>query len=281
MPYYPEQSSTSELLAPPPRRRNVLVSLILRFFFFVGQTIKVIFFTALVFAIAGAASFLLVQKHIRGTEIPMPNVTGRTVDDATKMLWDKKLDLSVQIEAFETSELVAEGEIVSQFPQPGNNVKAGTVVRVRVSMGSTLLACPDVRGKNYLEAGVALRNANLDEGVKSFLHSSEFKKDVVMAQDPPPNAGVERRSAVNLLVSMGPEVSRSPMPNLIDLTPTEAVDKLKPLGLSITSQSEGPSPGRDNGLIFEQSPAAGAFVSPGDAVTVTVVRNEPGTANDE
>jgi len=270
----PAPAARLGLSAAPVKRRGTLTALLLRFFFFLGQILKVLFFTILVFAVAGVLSYLLVQKHIQGQEILVPNITGRKVDDAARVLKEQGLDLSIQIESFDFSDLVAEGEIVSQFPQPGNNVKSGTVLRVHVSRGTTLIPCPDVRGKNFLEAGIALRNADLDEGVKSFLHSPEYKKDAVIAQDPGANAPVERRIKVNLLVSLGPEVEGRIMPNLLDSTFTEAEEKLKPLGLRIASQTEAPSPGRDNGLIFEQDPSAGASVLPDDPITVRVVRNE-------
>ncbi|HBF34140.1 TPA: hypothetical protein DDW35_06215 [Candidatus Sumerlaeota bacterium] len=264
-----EESTDSDLpyVIPPPRQRGCIVDLILRFFYFFFEVLQTLFFSTLIFCLAAAGSYLLVQRYIRGQEIVVPNVAGKTVAEAAKILLDTKTDLSLKIEGFDSSNLVEKDEIVAQNPQPENRVKAGTVVRVRVSLGSKLAACPDVLGKNYLEAGILLRDAGLLEGAKTFVVSPE-KNGVVIGQDPPASAQVERQTRVNLLVSAGASGMKALMPSIKDMTVTEANEKLAPLGVQIGDTAGGAM----DGVVSEQSPAVGASVAPGDFVRVKLVK---------
>ncbi|NQU44737.1 PASTA domain-containing protein [bacterium] len=255
-------------------RPGFLRGLFRRFFYFFGQTVAVILLTGVIFALTGSVSFLIVKRYVQGQEVLVPNVMGKKVEDAARYLWDDGVDLSVKIEGFDYSDLVAEGEIVMQTPQPGNYVKTGTVVRVRVSKGTTLIPCPDVRGSELSKAGISLREADLNEGDVSHLPSSEAREGFVIAQSPPPNAVVERQTEVDLLVSTGPPAVAKMMPSLLDLTVSEAEGALLELNLRISAQDERPLPGKDNGLIQAQYPAPGAPVTERDEIRVTTVRNE-------
>jgi serine/threonine-protein kinase len=172
------------------------------------------------------------------------------------------------------NDLEPAGVILAQFPLPGNNVKGGTSLRVRVSKGTTLVACPDVRLRVSGEAGVLIRAAELEVGSAGAVFDAEVGKDMVVSQDPPPNSLVARQTKVNLLVSAGPPQNRFVMPNLTDLTANEASALLAALGMRISQTRESSAPGRDNGLIHRQDPPAGAPVTMEDEILVEVTRND-------
>ncbi|HUT23413.1 MAG TPA: PASTA domain-containing protein [Sumerlaeia bacterium] len=260
--------------SPPMRKeRGFPADLAVRFCFFLLQIVKVCFFSALVFSLAGAAAFLIVQRRIRGNEVETPNIAGLSAQQAVERLHELRLDLSIKMEGAEFSDLAPQGAIIAQVPPPGKRIKAGSAIRVRVSRGATLIPCPDVRGKNHLEAGILLREADLREGEKSFLFSPEVKKDLVIAHNPVAGSYVERKAAVDLLVSLGPATPEILMPDLTDMTVVEARDLLDSMKLEIQGVEEEPFPGKDDGLIFRQEPEAGATVAPGIGVRVTVVGN--------
>ncbi|MFW6255804.1 MAG: PASTA domain-containing protein [Candidatus Sumerlaeota bacterium] len=254
--------------------RHFLSDLFVRFFFFFGQLLRVIIISAVVFALVGAVSFLFVRQYIQGQEVLVPNITGKSVEEAAKTLLELQTDLSIKIEELEYNDLEPKGTIVTQFPQPDNSVKSGTVIRVRVSKGTTLVVCPDVRAMVEGEAGVNIRKAELVVGSLSSIYSEDIQKDLVIAQDPPPNSFVSRETRVNLLVSLGPEPVEYIMPDLRDLTPSEARILLHELDMSISRVHQSPYAGKDNGLIYRQNPIAGSPVSKQDEIMVEVVRNE-------
>lgn len=257
----------------PDRRRGFLLDLFFRFFFFLFQIVKVLIICGLVFGLAGWGSYFLVQRKIKKTEILVPNIAAYRLEEAVKFLHEEKLDLSLKIENLEYSDLVEEGEIISQFPRSGTFAKPGAVLRVRLSKGSTRVPCPDVRGKNELQAGIDLRNVDLDAGKKTFLPDPDLKRNLVVAQDPPPGTPMNRGDKVHLMVSLGPAGSPFLLPDLKDLTPIEAQDFLRPYGLKIGETVQEPFLGKDDGLIARQEPAPGALVRKGDAVRVFVVNN--------
>lgn len=253
--------------------RGFLADLVVRFCFFLLQIIKVCFLSALVFSLAGAGAFLIVQRRIRGNEVETPNIAGLQVEKAVERLHELNLDLSIKMEGAEFSDLAPQGAIIAQVPPAGKRVKAGSAMRVRVSRGTTLIPCPDLRGKNHLEAGILLRQADLREGEESFLAAAEVNKDLVIAHNPAPGSYVERKTAVDLLVSLGPALPEILMPDLTNMTVAEAQELLEYLRLEIQGVEEGPCPGKDDGLVFRQDPEAGATVAPGTSVRVTVVSN--------
>ena len=77
----------------------------------------------------GQCFFKPVFFQIKKTEIPAPNIAGYRVEKAIALLHEKGLDLSLKIEKLEYSNLVEEGEIISQYPRAGTFVKSGTELR--------------------------------------------------------------------------------------------------------------------------------------------------------
>ena len=259
---------------PPVRRRGCLVDLILRFFYFLLHTIALLLVGAAMFGLAGWYAYHLVQRQIQGEEVTAPNLAGLKLDKAMEALAKPGGgDLGLRVSEREFSETVGEGEIISQVPPAMTRVKAGTVIRVKESKGTTKVACPDVRGKPYLDAGILLRNANLTEGEKSFAADPSLKKDYVIAQAPAPGSLQFRGTPVNLLVSLGSEARFILMPSLADLPFIEAQQRLAELGLPAPTKVEAPSPGTEEDFVIAQDPAPGASVAPDAPIKVTVASN--------
>lgn len=253
----------------------ILISFLKRFLFFFWQVTRSVLIAALIFAACGLVGYTLVQTYISGEEVLVPNITGRQIDEAARMLAESQSDLAIRIEDFAYDDSEERGEILAQFPLPENYVKAGTVIQVTVSSGTTLLQCPDVRGMNYVEGGVELRRARLREGQKAYIHTPYVEKDLVVAQDPPAHSFLRRDGTVSLLISLGPEVRKKRMPSLAGLTPTEANTLLEKIGLSALSESNTRRTSEaENNTIFEQWPLPGTPVEPDVSIRVQVAENQ-------
>lgn len=256
-----------------PKRRGCLVDLIGRFFFFFFQVLKLLIVGGAVCLATGWIGYTLVQRNIQKVEVTVPNLTVRYFDDAAALLHEKNLDLSLRIEKKEFSDDVEEGRIISQAPPTGTHVKAGAVVRVVVSLGTTRIPCPDLRGTPFRDAGIALRKGDLAEGKKSYVADPKVKKDFVIAQSPPPGAPLYRETPVDLLVSLGTGQARVRMPDLRNLTRLDAADVLAELGLRITSVAAEPHPTMEDGAILRHDPPANSAVTPATPISVTIVDN--------
>lgn len=267
-----EQPSPPVVAEAPERGHGCIVDLILRFFYFLFHTIALIVIGAAMFGAAGWGAYYLVQREVRGAEVAVPNLAGLKLDKAMEAV--EKLegaDLSLRVSEREFSETVGEGEIISQFPPEGTHVKAGTAIRVKQSKGTTRVTVPDVRGQDYRQVEVDL--PNLVVGEKSFITDPSLKKDLVIAQDPPQQSQQFRGTAINLLVSLGPDTRRILMPRLIGRTTFEATEELGKLGLSAPTETKEPNPGKEEDLIFAQDPAPGTLVARDVATRVTVTSN--------
>jgi beta-lactam-binding protein with PASTA domain len=259
----------------PRRRRNPLLRLLGFGVSSVYLLIKLLVLAALVFCLAGGASYFIVQRMIEGKEIVAPAVQGYSLEDAAIQLNKSAPELSLKVDGTKYSEMVNDGAIISQYPPAGSRVKAGSAVRVVISKGNSKVNCPNVEGMNYLEAGIALRKAGLKEGNKSFLFDPQVKKDCVVKQDPPAAAELERQTAVNLLVSKGKQPVTLRMPNLVSPPHSriEAIAKLRNMGLQSPEISEEALAAADNEMVIRQNPAPGSVVTPDDPISITIVNN--------
>lgn len=261
------------------RQRGFFFDMIARFFFFQWLIIKTLFLAALVFSLVAAGAFYLAQQNFERAEVDVPNIAGLNVEKAMELLHreGQKLtqgkELALKIEGMEFSDLASEGEIIGQFPRSGSRVKAGSIIRVRVSKGSTEVPCPDMRGLNHQDAWIQLRKVDLEQGLRTDFYDAEVSKGLVLSQDPAPGTLLSRGAKVNLLVSSGPETPKVLMPRLEGLPVPEAEARLAVLGLRISTAHDEPSLGRASGTILRHDPKAGMPVAANTAISVTIVRN--------
>jgi serine/threonine-protein kinase len=261
-----------------PRERGVILEVLLRFFFFVWLIFKVTVLSAAVFGAATYVSYRVINREIARVEIPVPNVTGLPLTEAVKLFQQqgeqldlKGRELSLKVDEYVLSNEVREGEIVSQFPLDATIVKAGSVVRVKVSKGSALETVPDVRAKDLVDAENELKNAKLTLGDKTCMPDPTIKPDTVIAQDPVPGEMIQKGAPVHLLVSAGVAMNLLTMPDLTGLAVDQASTPVAKAGLfgKIRKEQEVPTNGTP-GVIVSQSPVAGARVSCDTPILVRV-----------
>ena len=188
---------------PDVKSRGWLADLALRFVYFVFHTVWLLVFCGLVFVLAGGASYWIVKREIGGGEIAVISVLGLRPNEALQALQRQGVDLALKIEAYQPMPGHAAGTIFEQTPPSGRTVKAGSVLRVKVARGSKQVAAPSVVGRNYRDAAIALREAQLDLGNRAWAPSGKVPREGVIAQDPPAGTPMDPGDKVNLLISAG------------------------------------------------------------------------------
>src|SRR4051812_41315927 len=84
-----------------------------------------------ILAVAGILSALTAMRFaIRGREVAVPSLVGKTEDEAQKMLGDVGLVLKVSSKRFTND--VAEGHVVDQIPASGTRLKTNRSVKVLI-----------------------------------------------------------------------------------------------------------------------------------------------------
>ena len=131
---------------------------------------------------------------------PMPKLEGMTISEANVVLSNNR----VTLQATETvSDEVPAGRIISQTPQQGEEVAAGSTVEVLVSKGKEIVV-PDLRGRTEDDAMVYLVLQGLNLGSTSREQSYEYEEGYVINQSLTPGDSALEGSSIDLVVSSGP-----------------------------------------------------------------------------
>jgi beta-lactam-binding protein with PASTA domain len=185
-----------------------------------------------------AAITLRIALH--GHEVTIPDFAGMTVAEASNAALTTDVDLNIENRFYSTT--VPAGRILSQAPAAGSNVRHGWQVRVTESLGPQQVAIPDVVGEPVREASMNVRRAQLDLGTLAHI-DAPGDADMVLAQTPPPNAGVDQ-PRVNLLLSAssGSAASAVVMPSFLGMSFGGAFRAATALGLRVAAIGEFPPP---------------------------------------
>jgi serine/threonine-protein kinase len=131
----------------------------------------------------------------------VPDMRNRTLRQAS--LWIQQTDLVIGEIIEETSDRVREGYIISQLPEPGTQVDAGTRVNLVVSTGSSreFVTMPNVIEMKFNDARRVLSALELRTDNIRYEFSTAYDPDVVIQQEPEFGTPIKRGSSVKLVVS--------------------------------------------------------------------------------
>ena len=237
-----------------------------------------------------AAITLRIALH--GHEVTVPNFSGLTVSEASTAALQTGVDLNIENKFYSTT--VPAGRMLSQAPASGSRVRHGWVVRVTESLGPQQVTIPDVAGEPEREASINIRRDSLDLGTLAHI-DAPGDPDIVLAQTPPPNAGVDQ-PRVNLLLSSSVNASTAfVLPSFVGMSFGAANRAAVGLGLKVATIGGVPAavpapapapapvvPGQPvvpaapvapvvpSGVVTEQSPESGFKASRGDVVRLTL-----------
>ena len=133
---------------------------------------------------------------------------------------------------------------------------------------SCVTLVPDVVGALQANAEATLLAANLTVGTVSEVSSGSVPPGVVLSQDPAGGARVPFNSAVDLVVSLGPEPVT--VPDVVGLFQGDAEAALLDVELTVGTITQVSSPTVPFGEVISQTPAAGTSALTGSAVDLEV-----------
>ncbi len=145
----------------------------------------------------------------KGPELfPLPELTGKTLDEAKTTLNGAQMALGPITETFD--EKAPAGTVLAQAPRSGNPVRHGTPVGLTVSKGPQPIPVPDVRGQAQDAAVSALEAAGLKAVVAPEpVNDRNVPKGAVLAQDPA-SGNLTKGGTVTLTISKGPKLVEVP-----------------------------------------------------------------------
>ncbi len=179
------------------------------------------------------AAGITLRLALHAGEVSIPTLSGLTVSEASDAALHAGLDLNIQNQFYSTT--VPAGRILSQAPAPGSEVRKGWQVRVTESLGPQQVTIPDVVGQPVRQATMDLRRNQLDLGTQAHL-DAPGDTEMVLAQTPPPNAGVDQ-PRVNLLLSSQAEDASTAfvLPSFVGMSYSTANHAAIALGLRVAT----------------------------------------------
>ena len=196
---------------------------------------------AVLFICCFAWAFFSFGSFWSSQNVTVPNVVGKPVEVAQTTL--KKLDLKVSVDEIASDDVPA-GEVISQTPIAGTNVKAKRIIHLTVSKGGSTMLIPDLKGLTLSQVNIVI---NMKQKVripsvvgmtlsdaKNTLSSLKLAVGTITSSD---GGSIDDASAV--VVSQDPAAGETKSDTVVNLT-VAAKQKAKKNGV-YRSSSTAPS----------------------------------------
>lgn len=131
----------------------------------------------------------------------VPDVVGKNLDAATKLLKENNLDVGTVTEVY--SDSYDAGEVVYQETDAGTKLEKGSLINLQISLGAKPQSIvPNMIGNDLETAQTQLANAKLNLGSVTYQESDE-PEGYVLSQGINPGSEVDQYTTVNIVVSAG------------------------------------------------------------------------------
>jgi serine/threonine-protein kinase len=222
----------------------------------------------LVFILASAAflsAITAMRVAIHGREVPMPNLVGKNVSEASQTLRSKGLLLRVADRLYSDLPI---NQVVRQTPPPGMLMKVSQQAHVVLSLGQKQLEIPSLEGHTLRTSRIELLREGLQLGEVSQVALPDEPADKVLLQSPK-HGKMAATPKVDVLISAGPREASYVMPYLIGLNEIEAQRRMDLAGLhrKVNYLS---APQWPHGTVIDQVPLGGTRIGSMAGVELTV-----------
>ena len=204
----------------------------------------------------------------RPKEVAIPNLVGKTVDEAKQILTENKLNYVEDSSEYNTT--YPAGQIISQTPNfvDGRKIKQNTDVKVVVSLGTETTTVPKLKGLTKDEAEDAAKSSKIKlEFVDEI--SKTVEAGVIIKQEKDEGETVNAGDTVKVYVSIGTGIKQVAVVSVLYKDEETAKQTLQDLGLTVNVEY-GEDKTRGNGVVLKQSIESGKTVDEGSTITITV-----------
>jgi len=219
--------------------------------------------------VASLVSALTAMRFaIRGREVEVPMLAGKTKDEAEQILRGRGLKLKVSSSRF--SSTVAEGRVLEQIPPNGTRLKADRTVKVLLSLGAQRFAVPNLVGASLRAAQLTLAQRRFSLGNTLYTHTPDGDPSTVVYQSPKPGTQEGTDPSVNILISLGPPAQYFIMPDLIGKPAELVAAHARTEGFHLGKLNYRKYPGVEPGVVIQQKPQAGYRLTKSDVILLDV-----------
>ena len=215
---------------------------------------------------------VVMPLYVRSGKIAtVPNVVGMPQAAAVRKLTEADYE-PVQYEV-RFDDAAAEGTIIRETPEAGEQTKPGRKVFLIISGGREMAVVPSLVGKVLRDAKLALLKDNLSIGTTEYAFNDSVQDGIVYQQYPVAGIKISAATKVNLMISKGPQLGRVPVPDLHNLQLNAAIAKLNDSKLAVGNVTFQSNPDSPPNTVVEQYPNAGDLVNENSPVDLFVVRD--------
>ena len=190
--------------------------------------------------------------------VAVPNLVGKTEDEAAALLEEEKLGKQMIGEENSTQE---KGRISSQDIPAGTKVEQYTTIKYYISKGQQEITIPELSGQTGVDAQQALENLGLTVTVQKEYSEADdsgwplVEPGYVMSVSPEAGTSMKSGDSVTLTVSRGLDHGdTAQIPNVVGMTKNEALTALgKWVDIQVTEQQSAEVPA---GQVISQDPSA-------------------------
>lgn len=193
----------------------------------------------------------------------MPNVAGKTEEEARKILTDSTLVVSVE---YDYDPAVKEGSVIRQSVNADSNVTRGSEVIIVICSTKDLIQLADMKGMSAEEARTILETAGLKVMIEEAYGSDEDAGKII---DQLPAAATYQKPGTTVVLTVSKGAKRTEVPNVVGMSRSEATSVLKNLGFGV-KVTEVYDTNSTKGKVLSQSPEGGSSQKDGTTITLRV-----------
>jgi len=212
------------------------------------------------------------RRAIVGRSVAVPELAGKTPDEAFRIVRGVGLKLEEQENRARYDDRIPAGRVLLQQPEAGSLAKPAQIVRVVLSLGRRELRVPELAGLAPRAAALKLSRESLELGAASWLREPGLPSGIV-AQDPEPETPAGKGEAVRVLTNRGAPERRIVMPDLVGKDAEAARARLEKFGFKVGSARFEAYEGVRPNTVLKQFPPAGYPLSSREVVSLTVSRS--------
>ena len=210
-----------------------------------------------------------ISNATRPKDVEIPNLVGKTVDEAKDILKQNKLNYVEESQEYNTE--VPEGQIISQNPPyvQGRRIKENTSIKVVVSKGTETTTVPKLKGLTKDEAQETANDAKIKLDFQEET-SKTVEAGVIIKQEKAEGETVNAGDTIKVYISIGTGIKQVKVASVVGQDEETAKKTLEDLGLVIEKINYSKDKSQTNGVVLEQSLSANTTVDEGSKITLTV-----------
>lgn len=226
----------------------------------------------LLLGVGAVTAYTLVTNYMGEEDVTMPEVVGKSYDDAVKELLNAGLDINNINKEEEYSDKEPTGTVIRQDQYGGKTIKANREVTLTVSRGPERMEMPVVTELSRDKALEKLKQ----EGVNTENVSFEEREDkdaavgTVLSQNPASGVTIDKETRIVLTVAKA--IEKASVPQLSGLTVQDATARLNAVGFKVGEVISQYSDEIGAGKVIGTSPSytPGTELAKGETISLVV-----------